>query len=323
MEFFYLLIFVLLIALLQAYFRIADYYNIVDKPNQRSSHSYITIRGGGIVFVFAAILWYLFFGFKSPFIIVALVLIATISFIDDLVTLSSKIRMLVHIIAVSLLFWQSQVYNLPWYFIVIAYFLTIGWINAFNFMDGINGITGIYGLVSLITFAWITHTEDFASPQLISALLISVFVFLFYNARKTAKTFAGDVGSVSLSFVLAWLMIDLILKTNRIEYLLLFTIYGVDSAVTIVIRLFKKENIFEAHRTHLYQYLSNELKLSHVFVAVCYGILQVVINAVSLLLFANGRMSIAVAAIIIAMVTILYIFARIIVYIKISKRLQV
>ncbi len=286
----YSIAFTLFIILIIGYFRIADHFNIIDKPNERSSHSYITIRGGGVIFPAAALMWFLMYDFNLPWIIFGLLLLATVSFLDDVITLSSKIRITGHFLAVTLLFGQLQLFEFPWFVVFLAYLFVTGWINAFNFMDGINAITAFYGLVSLSTFAWLNRSVNFVSQDIIILLILSALVFSFFNARKYAKTFAGDVGSVSLAFMLAWFMTSLILKTGRLEYILFFAVYGIDSVFTILFRLQKRENIFLPHRTHLYQYLSNELQWPHVLVSGIYSISQLGINIIVIVFISKNIM---------------------------------
>jgi UDP-GlcNAc:undecaprenyl-phosphate/decaprenyl-phosphate GlcNAc-1-phosphate transferase len=314
----YILTFIAFGILLPGYFRLADHFNIIDKPNKRSSHKYITIRGGGIIFPVAALLWFFIYGFNAPWIVSALLVLATVSFIDDVFSLSSKLRIIVHFIAVTLLFWQLQLFELPWFVIVFAYLLVIGWINAFNFMDGINGITAFYGLVTLLALAWLNRSIEFVSQHLIILLILSVLVFSFFNARKRAKTFAGDVGSVSMAFLLAWFMGALILKTGQLEYILFFSVYGIDSAATIFFRLLQRENIFKAHRTHLYQYLSNELGWPHVLVSGIYGIVQAVINLLTITLISKNKMNWQIFILILLLLGAFYLIIRL----KITKALQ-
>ncbi|MCY1723246.1 glycosyltransferase family 4 protein [Prolixibacteraceae bacterium Z1-6] len=287
----YIITFFALIIIILTYIRIAKYSNILDRPNSRSSHQYITVRGGGIIFPVAAFLWFFLYGYSAPWIIAALFFIATISFIDDLIPLSSSIRILVQLIATTVLFWQLQLLGIPWYVLTLIYIITLGWINAFNFMDGINGLTGIYGLVALGTFLWLNKSIHFVSSQLLVALILSLIIFLFFNFRKRAKTFAGDVGSISLAFLLSWFIISLIQKTGQLGYILCFAVYGIDSVVTILMRLARRENIFKAHRTHLYQFLSNEYKWSHIKVSLIYGFIQCVINIIVIQLIANNHMN--------------------------------
>ena len=296
------------------YFRIANHFNIIDKPNQRSSHKYITIRGGGILFPIAAILWFLFFGFQQPLVIAALLLISIISFLDDIMVLSSKIRIVVHFVSVSILFWQLQIFGLPWFLILASYVVTIGWINAFNFMDGINGITAFYSLVAIGTLYWIFEMspaiEATYQSELLILLIISIVIFSFFNARKRAKTFAGDIGSVSLAFIIAWFLIKLINETSRIEYILFVSVYGIDSVITILYRLKRKENIFQPHRSHLYQFLSNEYGLSHVLVSFSYAFTQLVINAFAIYLIKTNVMSIALMIGILLVISFIYLILR-------------
>lgn len=287
----YLLIVIVQIIILFVYFKIANRLNIIDKPNERSSHSYITIRGGGIIFPVAALLWFFIYGFNYSLIIIALLTLAAVSFIDDIITLTSKFRMLIHLAAVTALFLQLGVFDFQWYVIVLVYLICVGWINAFNFMDGINGITAIYSIIALGSFTWLNQSIQFLPQHLINYLIFSVLIFSYFNLRKKAKTFAGDVGSVSMAFILAWFMISLIINTGRIEYILFFAVYGIDTVFTIFYRMKRRENIFEAHRSHLYQYLSNELKWSHVLVSAIYGIVQIVINIITIALIFSGNMN--------------------------------
>jgi UDP-N-acetylmuramyl pentapeptide phosphotransferase/UDP-N-acetylglucosamine-1-phosphate transferase len=316
----YFVVFVILIFISKGYFIIADHYNIIDKPNERSSHSHLTIRGGGILFPAAGLIWFLLYGFNEPWIIIAMLLLAIISFLDDILTLSSRIRILTHFAAVSLLFWQLHVYGLPWYITTLAYLFTIGWINAFNFMDGINGITAFYSLVALSSFAFINMSLDFVPTQLMIILMFSALIFSFYNARVRAITFAGDVGSVTMAFLLAWFMISLIIKTERVEYILFFAIYGLDSAFTIFFRLLRHENIFVAHRTHLFQYLSNEIKLPQILVSSVYSVLQLIINLMTMFLIENDHMNLMTFISILFVLSLVYLLIRYLILNSIQKQ---
>jgi UDP-N-acetylmuramyl pentapeptide phosphotransferase/UDP-N-acetylglucosamine-1-phosphate transferase len=297
--------------LLPAYLWLAKRYRIFDNPNQRSSHTTTTIRGGGIVFPAAVLIWFLMFGFQQPWFILGTVMMAVISFIDDLIPLRAGIRILVHVTAVSLLFLGGGVFNLPWPVILLAFVFTIGWINAFNFMDGINGITALYALVALGTFLFLDHTLSFFSGDLIILLIISVLIFAFFNVRKKALTFSGDVGSISLAFMLAWMMISLMLKTGVIVYILFFVVYGIDTVITIIFRLINKENIFKAHRTHLYQYLSNELGWPHLAVSATYAIIQLIINILTIALIREGMMTKFVFLLFIGLPGLAYLVVRV------------
>jgi UDP-GlcNAc:undecaprenyl-phosphate GlcNAc-1-phosphate transferase len=275
----YLMIIFCLIIILLVYFKLADRFNIIDKPNERSSHTKVTIRGGGVLFPISIVLWSIVSGVFNPFII-GLVLISVVSFIDDCKPLSNKIRISIHFLSIGLLLHQlgfSEFSYLSWAFGLL---FIGGWINAYNFMDGINGITVLYSLSVLSVCYYLNLQYYFVPPLFINYTLMGLLVFGFYNVRKKAKTFAGDVGSVSLAFILAFIIVSLLLKSANWHYILLVSIYGIDTLVTIVERLRKKENIFKAHRSHLYQYLANEARWSHVRVSVLYAVLQLMLNVI-------------------------------------------
>jgi UDP-GlcNAc:undecaprenyl-phosphate/decaprenyl-phosphate GlcNAc-1-phosphate transferase len=301
---------ILLTGVILAYFRIANHYQIVDKPNERSSHNYTTYTAGGIIFAAAALLWFLLFGFEQPWFMLGLVMIAVISFLDDIISLSSIIRISFHITAVTLMFWQINIFRLHWPYVFAAYVFAIGWINAFNFMDGINGILAFYSLVALGTFWWVNQSIVFASNDLIIISFISVLIFTFFNARKRARTFAGDVGSISMAFILACLMASLMNKTDMVVYMLFFAVYGIDSVITILFRMNRNENIFQAHRTHLYQYMSNELGWPQLSVSAIYAAIQLVVNIVTIFMLHKGMMNKPRFIVIFGVLTLIYLTVR-------------
>ncbi|MFT4062768.1 MAG: glycosyltransferase family 4 protein [Edaphocola sp.] len=281
----YVVLAIVLFASMLAYFRIADKYNIIDKPNQRSSHTQITIRGGGIVFPITALL--AGFAFKAStndwMLIAGVLAISIVSFWDDVSSLPNKLRVVVHLLAVTALLYSLNAFVLlPWWVVAISYVLTIGAINAYNFMDGINGITGVYSLVLLLS-AWLFYYQNIFDSGLkmsvqIKPLIIACLVFLFFNFRKKAKCFAGDVGSVSIGYLAIAIVAGIIIQTGELKYVFFFAVYGVDAVLTIVHRLLLRQNIFEAHRLHFYQILANERKMPHLAVSTLYGIAQLTIN---------------------------------------------
>ena len=275
---YYLIVFVLLFVAELFYFRIADRCNIIDKPNERSSHTKITLRGGGVIFYFGALAYFLISGFEYPCFILALTFVTFISFVDDVRSTSQILRLLFHFSAMVLMFYQWGLFSLSWWWIIIALIICTGIINAYNFMDGINGITGGYSLVILGALAYINaEITQFVEPALIYTVLCSVLVFCFFNFRKKAKCFAGDVGSVSIAFILLFLIGKLIIQTEDFSWIILLVIYGVDSVLTIIHRLMLHENIGLPHRKHMYQLMANELKIPHVVVSLIYMAVQAVV----------------------------------------------
>ncbi len=277
----YTLLTFLLYILSRGYFRLADHFNIIDKPNNRSSHSAVTIRGGGIVFPFAMLLYGAFFYNVSYSLLIGMLMISFVSFWDDVKNLPNKVRLLIHLLSVTALLLSVDAFqSWPIWLIPVVYILIIGTINAYNFMDGINGMTGVYSSICLCSLLYI---NDFIIPFTDNAFIIcpiiASIVFLFFNFRKKAKCFAGDVGSVSIGFWIIALVIMLVIKTGSLEYILFLALYGVESVLTILHRLILKQNIFKAHRLHFYQILANDQKMPHLTVATIYGVIQLLLNA--------------------------------------------
>lgn len=284
----FLIVLVLLLAAELFYFRIADRFNIIDKPNERSSHNYITIRGGGIIWWVASLLFLLFhFSSQGLWFFAGITLIAGVSFVDDIVSLGQRVRLLFHLLAMSCAFYLAGVFGIyPWWAIVIGYIVFIGIVNAYNFMDGINGITGLYSIAVLASLQVVNMTYgNFVHPDLIWYPMIASGVFLFFNFRKRARCFAGDVGSVAIAFWIVTLLLLLIVKTENLIWLGFLMVYGVDAVMTILHRLYMKQNIMEAHRLHFYQILVNEKKMPHRVVSVIYFGLQLLCSALIIQLY--------------------------------------
>jgi UDP-GlcNAc:undecaprenyl-phosphate GlcNAc-1-phosphate transferase len=272
------------------YFRLARKYSIVDVPNNRSSHKGEVIRGGGVLFFTAAITASLKIEDSYGFFYLGLFLISTISFIDDIKPQSSLIRIIVHLLSVLLLLYEVRVFDLPSWYIVPLIIITIGTINAFNFMDGINGMTGLYSLVLFSQLIYINEVVfEFIESEFLVSLCIASLVFLYFNYRKKAVCFAGDVGSVSFAFVSIFFVYKLIISTNNFIWILLFLVYGIDSVFTIIYRIYRKQNIFSPHRTHLYQQLVNEMQHSHRVVSFVYALLQLFFNAILVYTYLNSQ----------------------------------
>ena len=275
----FLLYLPVLVLCLLLYFKLAVKYNIIDKPNHRSSHKHFTIRGGGIVFPIAFLLEAQFSEIDYSLFLLGLLLISLVSFYDDIQSLSNKTRLLVHFIAISMLFIEANFFKYPIWIIVPAYILVIGTINAYNFMDGINGITGGYSLITILSL-WLINVNhySFISNNWLMITALSLLVFNFFNFRKKPKCFAGDVGSISMSFIIIFFLLQLIIKSGDLKYIGFLLVYGIDSISTILFRLIRKENIFVAHRTHFYQFLTNLKSLPHLLVSALYMIVQLIIN---------------------------------------------
>ena len=303
----YIVFFIVLFLAELFYFKIADRFNIIDKPNLRSSHTQITLRGGGILFPIAVLLGF-GMGYVGWPLSLAVVLVAVVSFVDDIRPLSQLPRLLAHVLAIGLVLYDLEIVVVGWWWLPVVAVLLIGWTNAFNFMDGINGITVLYALVTLVSFRWLPESVN--DVPMLDIMALACLVFAFFNLRKRAKTFAGDVGSVAMALFLGYYMVKLILSTQQIGYLLFFAVYGIDAVLTIVNRLRKKENILEAHRSHLYQYLANEKKLPHVGVAMGYAVVQLVVNYCTVYLIQQQALSLVTFVLILVGMSGVYLGIR-------------
>ena len=311
----YLIIAAILVAAELVYFRIADRCNIIDKPNERSSHSSVVLRGGGVIFSLSMLAWV---GLQAahgdwgvvvdylPFLI-GLLLIAGVSFIDDIHSLPDSVRLVAQFIAMGLMFWNLGImYWNMWWIVLIALIVFVGATNIINFMDGINGITAGYSFAVLLPLLLLNNKNDnpFILNSLLAVAILGVLVFSFFNFRPRgkAKCFAGDVGSVGIAFIMLFAIGKLILATNDITWLTFLIVYGIDGCCTILHRIMLHENLGEAHRKHAYQLMANELGMSHVVVSLIYMALQLVISLVMVYLIPNTPLAHWVYLIVVALV---------------------
>ena len=287
----YIIILVLLVLAELLYFKIADHFNIIDKPNERSSHSTIVLRGGGVIFSLAMVAWAVMTVVQGDWQVVVdylpflcgLLLVAGVSFWDDVRSLPDSVRLVVQFLAMGLMFWSMGILHWEmWWVVILALIVYVGITNVINFMDGINGITAGYSLAVLIPLLLLNSQHAFVESSLIGVSILSVGVFCLFNFRPKgkAKCFAGDVGSIGIAFIILFVLGKLIFATGDITYLLLLVVYGIDACLTIVHRIMLHENLGEAHRKHAYQLMANELRIGHVKVTSFYMGLQLVISLV-------------------------------------------
>ena len=277
------IILAILIVLELVYFKIADKCNIIDKPNERSSHSRIVLRGGGIIFTIGLWIWSAFYGFQYPWLLAAVTLAAGVSFIDDIHSLPDSVRLVAQFSAMGMMFWQLGMIHLNlWWAVILALIVCVGATNIYNFMDGINGITAGYSLAVLFPLLLLNMKSEFTSTSLIVVTILSILVFGYFNFRpkNNAKCFAGDVGSVGIAFILLFMIGSLVMQTGDITWLTFLIVYGVDGCFTILHRIMLHENLGEAHRKHAYQLMANELGMNHVVVSLIYMGIQMAISLV-------------------------------------------
>ncbi len=314
------------------YFKIADKFNIIDKPNERSSHSTIVLRGGGVIFTISMMAWAVMMVVMDKNIIpyfpflCGLVLVAGISFVDDIRSLPDSLRMTAQIVAVLLMFWSAGVFavsgNWLWTVViaVISLFFCVGATNFINFMDGINGITAAYSLAMLVPLLLVNRSLDrlemtggeFVDESYLIVAIIGLLVFSIFNFRPKgkAKCFAGDVGSIGIAFIILFALGRLMIATKDVTYIVFFLIYGVDGTLTIVHRIMLHENLGQAHRKHAYQLMANELGMSHVTVSLLYMVMQLAVSLGFIYLCPNNLLAhwiyLVVAALVLAVAYVLF-----------------
>lgn len=284
----YIIVFAVLIVLELIYFRIAEKYGIVDKPAELNPHKKTTIRGGGVIFWFAGLFYFLLhISTVNTWFFVGFTLLAFVSFLDDVIDLRAKSRLVFQFIALIFTFIASDFFYIyPWWIIIIAFFVFQGVINVYNFMDGINGITSFYSISVLLSFQYVNlFVHQFVHPDFIWFPLIACFILLFFNFRKQAKCFLGDVGSVSIGFWIVTLLIMLIVDTNNIVWFGFLMVYGIDGVVTLLHRLYLGDDITTRHRTNLFHILSDKGVYCQKNITLGYFFVQTIVSALIIWLY--------------------------------------
>ena len=284
-----LIIAVLLLVLELIYFKIADRFNIIDKPNERSSHLSIVLRGGGVIFSLSMVAWAVMTAVQGDWQVVlgylpflcGLLLVAGVSFWDDVRSLPDSVRLVVQFSAMALMFWSMGIMHWDmWWIVLVALVVCVGATNVINFMDGINGITAGYALAVLLPLVLLNRDLAFMDSSFLIVAILGVIVFCIFNFRPKgkAKCFAGDVGSISIAFIMLFVIGRLVVQTQDVTYLIFLLVYGVDGCLTICHRIMLHENLGEAHRKHAYQLMANELKIGHMKVSLLYMAMQLVVS---------------------------------------------
>lgn len=281
---------------------------IMDIPNARSSHSVPTPRGGGVGIVLSFMVgvflilvladdtrihWLYFGGF-----LLAAVLIAGISFYDDVHNFSFKAKLATQLVAVVVVMTSGVVLDqldLPWLGntslgiigIAITFFWLLGMTNAYNFMDGIDGLAASTAVIASAFFAWISLQQGSHFIYLVSLVVFAGSLGFFIWNKPPAKIFMGDVGSAFLGFVFACMAIIAarydMSHTSFLVLPMLLLHFIVDTLFTLVHRKLAGEKITEAHRTHIYQLL-HQIGWSHARVTSVYGVLAMVQGAAAILI---------------------------------------
>lgn len=270
-------------------YRFGRAFGLVDMPNERSSHTEPTPRGAGLGIAAASVAAASLQG--EPLLAFALASVGGLGLVEDMAGLSIKVRLPAHL-ALSLLLAISAL-GLPETFpglgVVIFWVVFLaGTANFYNFMDGINGMAGLMGVAA---FGMLALYAYLAGAGLFALALVPIFAclgFLPFNLPR-ARVFMGDTGSLSLGFLFAALVMRMSAGTGSFMGMAAFLgIFYADAIITIAVRLVKGDNIFMAHRGHLYQYISNELGVAHWKVSLGYASAQAALGAAALLSLPGG-----------------------------------
>lgn len=285
---YYIITIIALVVFELLYFALAKKLHIVDRPNSRSSHHRVVLLGAGVIFIFA-LLYYFFWtlpgGIAGPFLpfLCGAALLAVVSYADDLHPLPGWLRLLVQAAAVAIAFWVPLSTLQPWQILLVV-IVFIAVLNIYNFMDGINGMLAAYSLAVVGTFLFINlFVHPFVDPRLLVTLLLAILVFGFFNFRRNARCFSGDVGSIVMGFCILFLLTryDAAIPDNgeNVSFLCFIIVFLADGLLTVAKRFLNGFNIFEAHREHLYETLVNDLRIPHLRVAATYALLQLAVDA--------------------------------------------
>ncbi len=318
---FYINLAVILFLIGYFYRKFAIKKNIKDIPSERSSHQIPVVRGGGIIF-FSAILFFGIYelyryGFNAKFLafFIGFLLLGILGFTDDLKELTPKQRFPFQLISILLILYASGLYeaDMPVWVKLLAIIVSLGFVNAYNFMDGINGITGFYSIIVVITYWYLNAIYHLLPDYLFPLLFISLMVFGFFNYRKNALMFAGDIGSMSLAAVILFILTKYMVELKSPVLILTVLLYGVDSAMTIILRFFNKENVFKAHRWHVYQKMVDVYHFSHLKTSFLYAITQAFINGLLIhyaLYQKNLKFQVILLGIVLLIFVILYLLIQ-------------
>ncbi len=265
------------------YYAFASRKKILDIPTRRSSHHTPTVRGGGILFFLGVLAGYAAFVFPQyPWFLAGFLLLSLTGWLDDRKNLSPGVRFPVQLLAVLMILQDAGLFaaDFHWGIKILAVIVALGFVNAFNFMDGINGITGLYSLVLLASLALLDGQVHLLDSRWTAIAGLSVLAFGYFNFRRHALMFSGDTGTMALAAFFLFGLAKFMVHLRAPVLLLLVLLYGTDSAMTIIRRLWHGQNIFKAHRWHVYQKMVDRWHWKHLTAAAFYALFQAIINYV-------------------------------------------
>ncbi len=309
----YLAFTILLLTAYYIYFSVARTFNIVDHPNHRTMHEGATIRGGGIVVLITIVLYSLSVESPGYYFIAGLTVLGITGFMDDIIDLPGKVRIPIQTFSVVMILIELDLTDNSIIWLLIIVLVTTGIINAFNFMDGINGMTGGYNFVITVSLIYVNnYLYPFISNDFLTIFLLALISFNFFNFRIKAVCFAGDVGSLTIAFIIVFMITKLISQSQQFIFILFLTLYGIDTIFTIILRILRKENIFVAHRLHFFQVVVSKTGISHLSMSTIYMIIQAIVNIfIICIIKLNMIDQLIYSGIMLLALSILYIFIKV------------
>ena len=246
----------------------------------------------GLIVALAFVTYLFWHPYVLPeFFVAGFFIITAVSFLDDIFFLKHSFRLVLQMITMGMLMYQMPFSSfgtevLPIY--LASFIFGVGVLNAYNFMDGVNGMLTLHALLVFSGLYYLNenivdmqgNSIPFTDSNFILSIIIPLAIFGFFNIRRSAIAFMGDVGSMSIAFITVFLIYSLIFKTGNYMYLLMFSVFGADAALTVCYKLLLGENIFVPHRDFLFKKLVHLGKWSHLKVSFWYFALQAFINLI-------------------------------------------
>ncbi len=266
-------------------------YYAIARTYQRDQSS--PVVGGGFIYWMSIVILYctlyLVVPWKDKVWVIGLTLLAFTCWYDDIRPLPVMPRIIIQLLAVASLICQLCCLHScawPWWVVILGAILAIWQLNAWNFMDGINGITGTMAIavaIPLIVCAPISiKDETFLNLAIGLIVICASLAFLIFNFRNKAKCFAGDVGSVSIAFILMFLWGNILVVNHNWWTIVFFAVYLVDAGLTLLLRVLKHENVFRPHRKHAYQQLVYRYGWNPLIVSTLYALIQLGLSIIAI-----------------------------------------
>ena len=277
-----LLIYVLVFV---AYYFFGKTFNLTTPTYPDFNHS--AVYGGGIIFSIIYLIETLISNTFGLFSVLVL-LLTIISFFDDIRPIPSLYKLIIHLILgfIAAIFILKLNFNDVFAITFLVGIIITFYTNANNFMDGVNGMMIVNNIVILATLLFVnSYIIQFTNNNPLISLLSGALIFSVFNFRRKALLISGDAGSVVMGFIIIIFVLNLYLKTKNVFVFGLIITFSVETASTIISRLYSKKNILDSHKEHLYEVLVFKNKVSVIKISSIYGVIQLLLSGIVLISF--------------------------------------